>query len=200
MSTRKFFTADTHFGHENIITLESRPFRLGIIGIDDHDEELIYRWNNVVKAGDLVYHLGDFSFHGPDETIDILDRLNGQIIFVEGNHDAVLRNARVKAHKRIAKIYQLTTTRIDGQLIRLCHYPLAAWGQTTGTWHFHGHVHGNFDTDTHNIRRLDVGVDAYNNDYFPIEGRELKERIEYKIRRSQYPVAALDLGGLPVVD
>lgn len=57
-----FFIGDAHFGHKGIINFETtksfRPFST----IVEHDEELVRRWNSVVKKGDLVWHLGDFCF------------------------------------------------------------------------------------------------------------------------------------------
>ena len=52
-----FFTADTHFGHENVIQFDKRPFA----SADEMDEEMIKRWNNKV-----VYDTDDF----PKENID----------------------------------------------------------------------------------------------------------------------------------
>lgn len=44
---RVFVIADTHFHHSKILEFEkeSRPFNT----IEEHDAELIYRWNSVVK-------------------------------------------------------------------------------------------------------------------------------------------------------
>ena len=39
-----FFTADMHFGHENVIGFDGRPFA----SADEMDSELIKRWNNNV--------------------------------------------------------------------------------------------------------------------------------------------------------
>ena len=46
-----FFTGDLHFGHENVIAFDNRPFST----VDEMDEELIKRWNAKVGKGDLVY-------------------------------------------------------------------------------------------------------------------------------------------------
>lgn len=53
--SKVFFTSDLHFGHENVIKFDNRPFR----SVEEMDAELISRWNNKVKKGDLVYVLGD---------------------------------------------------------------------------------------------------------------------------------------------
>ena len=51
-----FFTSDTHFNHENIIKYCSRPY----VDKNEMNEDLIKRWNSVVKENDIVFHLGDF--------------------------------------------------------------------------------------------------------------------------------------------
>jgi hypothetical protein len=57
-----FFIGDTHFGHRGIIqfseTAPHRPFST----IEEHDAELVRRWNAVVGLKDIVWHLGDFCF------------------------------------------------------------------------------------------------------------------------------------------
>ena len=45
-----FFTSDTHFGHENVIRFDGRPFA----SVEEMDAELIRRWNAKVGKGDLV--------------------------------------------------------------------------------------------------------------------------------------------------
>jgi calcineurin-like phosphoesterase family protein len=59
---RVFVTSDTHFGHKRVIEFEAahRPFAT----IEEHDRELIARWNATVKPKDTVWHLGDVYFGG----------------------------------------------------------------------------------------------------------------------------------------
>ena len=80
-----FFIADTHFGHKNIINFEAiKPFR-PFTSIEEHDAELIRRWNSVVGPKDIVWHLGDFCFG--ERNLEIAAQLNGDKRLVMGNHD-----------------------------------------------------------------------------------------------------------------
>lgn len=79
-----FFIGDTHFGHKNILKYE--PQTRGIFpSIEEHDAELIKRWNNKVMLGDVVYHLGDFCFGR--KNLDVAAQLNGKKRLILGNHD-----------------------------------------------------------------------------------------------------------------
>ena len=80
---RVFVIADTHFGHKKIIEFEAanRPFAT----VEEHDAELVRRWNAAVRPKDTVWHLGDVLF-GRD-TFAVLGRLNGVKKLVMGNHD-----------------------------------------------------------------------------------------------------------------
>lgn len=78
-----WFTADTHFGHANVIKYCNRPFRDKY----EMDRVMIERWDKVVKPTDVVYHLGDFSFYGATKTKEIIQKLNGRKILIRGNHD-----------------------------------------------------------------------------------------------------------------
>lgn len=86
----RFFTADQHFGHTNILKHEDANRRNEYGGrfssIDKMDNYLVDQWNATVAPGDQVYCLGDFSFkQSPMETI--VPRLHGEKILIVGNHD-----------------------------------------------------------------------------------------------------------------
>lgn len=81
---KRFLIADTHFGHENIIEYESRPFA----NAEEMDKRLIEYWNSTVGKDDLVYVLGDFTLSRRKEIIkNLVSLLNGRMILVMGNHD-----------------------------------------------------------------------------------------------------------------
>lgn len=79
-----WFISDTHFGHKNILEYEkeARPFKT----VEEMNETIIERWNNVVRDEDTVYHLGDFCFSKGN--IRLAGRLNGKKRLIMGNHDA----------------------------------------------------------------------------------------------------------------
>ena len=83
MSNRVFIISDTHFNHKKVCGMEpnSRPFA----SVQEHDAELVYRWNNTVRKNDTVWHLGDVLFGR--EGFESLRQLNGVKKLVMGNHD-----------------------------------------------------------------------------------------------------------------
>ena len=89
--SRILFSSDHHFQHGNIIKYANRPFR----DAQHQDRRLITEWNYRVKSDDLVYYLGDFICRGGERGVPggylkpkyYIDKLNGQIIFILGNHD-----------------------------------------------------------------------------------------------------------------
>lgn len=165
-----YFTADTHFHHKNIIHLQDRPYK----DLDHMTEDLIDRWNSVVKYEDTIYHLGDFSFAGPQGWDRVLRRLNGKKHLIIGNHDKKVE----KSIRHFMSIQHYLELEIDDRKICLSHYPMLAWNRShRGSWHLHGHCHANLKHDAH-ARRLDVGVDNPLCDFTPISYEQVKEYMD----------------------
>ena len=137
-----FFTSDLHFGHENVIRFDNRPFNT----VEEMDEEMIKRWNAKVGKGDIVYVLGDFIWKAAtNEAVSIIRRLNGQIILIKGNHDRFLHNAAAKKALAGIKDYDdICVTLEDGTMRRciLSHYFIPFYnGHRYQAIHLHGHSH-----------------------------------------------------------
>lgn len=137
-----FFTSDLHFGHENVIRFDNRPFNT----VAEMDEEMIKRWNAKVGKGDIVYILGDFIWKAAtNEAVSIIRRLNGQIILIKGNHDRFLHNAAAKKALAGIKDYDdICVTLEDGTTRRciLSHYFIPFYnGHRYQAIHLHGHSH-----------------------------------------------------------
>ena len=150
---RIFFTSDLHFGHENVLKFDERPFET----VEEMDEELIRRWNNKVDKGDLVYVLGDLIWKtANNEALSILKRLNGQIILIKGNHDRFIKNATAKNALAGLKDYDdICVALADGTTRRciLSHYFMPFYnGHRQNAIHLHGHSH---NTEEH---YLELGI------------------------------------------
>ena len=137
-----FFTSDLHFGHENVIRFDNRPFNT----VEEMDDEMIKRWNTKVGKGDIVYVLGDFIWKAAtNEAVSIIRRLNGQIILIKGNHDRFLHNAAAKKALAGIKDYDDICVILEDGTTRRCilsHYFIPFYnGHRYQAIHLHGHSH-----------------------------------------------------------
>ena len=161
-----WFTADTHFGHTNILKFDPRPFD----SIEEHDEALIENWNSVVKAGDTVWHLGDFNFRSVKTTEWYRRQLNGNINLLRGNHDDKDAWKNLSSKNLFASTNEAAYIRWDHQKIYMLHYGCRVWRASHhGTWHLYGHSHGDLPSMG---KSMDVGVMCHN--YRPVSFDEIK--------------------------
>lgn len=120
----KWLTADSHFGHANIIKytgriqfmnsdelkqyneimkIKNRAVRETLIydmkiskdSVDKMNNTMIRNWNQLVKPNDIIYHLGDFAFYSKIDVKQLLLKLNGYKILILGNHDKFNRRDNV---------------------------------------------------------------------------------------------------------
>lgn len=143
-----YFTSDLHFGHENVIRFDDRPFA----SVEEMDAELIRRWNAKVDRGDLVYVLGDMIWKTKnDEALNIINSLNGQIILIKGNHDRFLSNAKAKNALAAVKDYDDICVMLEDGTTRRCvlsHYFIPMYnGHRYQGIHLHGHSHFTDEAD-----------------------------------------------------
>lgn len=80
-----WFTADTHFGHSNILGGDQRPFD----SIEQMNARLIAAINDRVSCRDTLYVLGDFSYRTTvAEALRLRERVNCEHVrLIRGNHD-----------------------------------------------------------------------------------------------------------------
>lgn len=187
MST--LFISDMHIGHENVIGFDDRPYKTS----NEMDNDLIKRWNNKVKPGDVVYVLGDMIWKNRDnDAVNILKQLNGQIIVIKGNHDRFLKRPEVKKILAAVKDYDDITVKLNNGSIQRCilsHYYIPFYnGHRRNAIQLHGHSH---NTDEHfveiNLDKL-LNNQGYNLRHFNVgcmhpwmnyEPRTLDEILEY---------------------
>lgn len=186
-----FFTSDEHYFHSNIIKPEycNRPFA----NVEEMNAELIRRHNELVKPGDEVFHLGDFTFN-KNRVKEILSQLNGKHHLIMGNHDACHPiHCKTREKKdRLQRFYfdagfGIVTNylqvhilpRPQGDNVDLYHLPFAGYEndrygnirlEDKGQWLIHGHVHQHWKIKG---KQINVGVDVW--DFYPVPITELQK-------------------------
>ncbi len=175
-----WFASDYHFCHANVIRFDGRPFD----NVEEMNETLVNNWNSVVKPTDTVIYLGDLSFEkNGNETKKLIDRLNGKIHYILGNHDdeRVIRN--LKRFETVSDYINLTIADEDHpqrrQTIMMMHYAILQWDKAHhGAWHLHGHSHQQLTKDPkhdeyYTRKVLDMGCNGW--DYTPVSYAEIKK-------------------------
>lgn len=172
-----FFTADTHFDHENIIRLCDRPYE----SIEQMNEDMIEKWNRKVHKNDTVYIMGDMFFRSENPEA-ILRRLHGKKHLTIGNHDTWVKKIDVDKYFQEISHYIVTN---DGQRgLVMSHYPQVCWAHARRFYMIHGHIHADTKSDFWPLlvarnHVLNAGVDI--NGYEPVTFEELLENnIKFK--------------------
>ncbi|MHA1289068.1 MAG: metallophosphoesterase [Candidatus Thorarchaeota archaeon] len=164
-----YFTADEHYGHSKILEYCHRPFR----SVEEMDEEIVRRHNEVVGEDDVVVHAGDFCWaNKKDQAVKYIRQLNGNHIFLRGCHDRWLPSS--------AKY--IWSKRIEGYIVIVCHYSMRTWPRSHyNTWQLYAHSHGRLEPVG---KQWDIGVD--NNNYYPISFKDLKDIMQHRPNNFNY--------------
>ncbi len=167
MERKIFLIADTHFGHENIIKYENRPFD----DLKDMDEVMIKKWNSVVGKDDIVYHLGDVSFYNKEKTKAIISRLNGKKILIKGNHDKDSNQ-----WWRDVGFFEVSEYPIIlNEWVILQHTPPTYINEAMPYYYIYGHVHNTEMYQTITKTSACVCVERW--DYTPVDIEEIKNLV-----------------------
>lgn len=196
-----FFTSDLHFGHENVLRFDNRPFA----SVEEMDAELVRRWNAKVGKGDLVYVLGDLIWKSRNgDAHNLIRSLNGQIILIKGNHDRFLHNAQARASLAGIKDYDdICVTLEDGSVRRciLSHYFIPFYnGHRHQAIHLHGHSHFTDEADLELKMAKELNESGFKNeiynvgcmywDYAPVT---LDEILSQTVRASEQKYETIEL-------
>lgn len=138
-ANRKLYISDWHYGHNNILAFDNRPFKT----VEDMNTALVERWNAAVHPGDTVYVLGDMFWCNMQEAISVLNQLNGQVFLIKGNHD---RCSDGRFLKKFVKVTEYLEVEDSDRKVVLCHYPIPCFkNHYYGWYHLYGHVHNSFE-------------------------------------------------------
>lgn len=155
--SKVFFLSDLHIGHKAIL-----KYRPEFKSVEEHDNTIIENWNSVVKKkNQIVWVLGDFMLKNNKYDMEsILDRLNGTIRIISGNHCHMDYYPRDMIWKALEKKYGYW----------LSHCPIHP-NELRGSKCMHGHVHNkSIDDDRY------INVCCENVNYTPISLDEIRER------------------------
>lgn len=125
---KNWFVSDHHYFHKNVISYCHRPFK----DLSHMHETLINNHNNRVSKDDIVYINGDFGFfNNRDEFNSIVDRMNGRLVWVKGNHDRLSNKIKPKLIRGVLQTKDL--------FINMVHDPI--WANPEYPINIVGHVH-----------------------------------------------------------
>lgn len=192
-----WFSSDQHFYHTNVIRYCGRPFS----SVEEMNEEMIKRWNEVVKKSDFVFHLGDFSLAARPVEL-FAPRLNGHKRLIPGNHDhchPAHYGKREERGKRMREFYTnhglslspdglISKMTIASQEVILSHMPYRNIEYEEerypkfrpiddGKFLLHGHVHEKW---TINKKMINVGCDVWN--FYPVSLEQIEELIKHELQ------------------
>lgn len=145
----RYYIADPHFFHG---ALNTKMDRRGFESVEAMNEYMLRQWNRKVRKNDEVVILGDLSWGKAEETNELLERLNGRLYLIQGNHDRFLKNKDYNAG-RFVWIKPYAELQDNKRKVILCHYPIMCYnGQyrvdengNPKVYMLYGHVHDTQD-------------------------------------------------------
>ena len=158
-----FATADLHLGHDRAFVWGARGFK----SIEEHDAEIIKRWNEVVTAEDDVYILGDLMLGDNAHGIQCLSQLNGKLHILTGNH---CTSTRQKLYHTLENMVEFcgcaTTIKYKKKQLYLSHYPTISSNMEANphqaVFNLYGHTHQTTNFYNGQPFMYHVGVDSPN--------------------------------------
>ena len=145
----RYYIADCHFFHG---TLNTQMDCRGFASTEEMNAYMLQKWNAKVRPNDEVVILGDLSWGKPEETKDLLARLNGRLYLIIGNHDRFHEKNAYRTDRFVwMKHYE--ELKDQKRKVVLSHYPIMCYnGQyykddkgTPKTYMLYGHVHDTTD-------------------------------------------------------
>lgn len=173
-----WYTADPHFGHDNIIRFCNRPFR----SVGEMDAAIVSNFASRMQADDDLWVVGDFGFGrlaGKDGYLESLfHSIPGRKHLIVGNHD----DDRVKALPW-ETVEDIAVIKDGDQRLTLCHYPMITWeGARKGAIQLFGHVHERWRGTRNSVN---VGVDVW--DFLPIHLGDILKRAKAQAKNVYWP-------------
>lgn len=125
-----YLTSDLHFLHQKEFLYAPRGFSSS----SEMSEEIITLWNQKIKPEDDVYILGDLCLGGSGDEVlqtnkQLLQRLNGNLHIILGNHDTP---KRIEMYKELSNVIEITYALPF--IYRKWHFWLSHFPTLCGNW------------------------------------------------------------------
>lgn len=164
-----WLTSDLHLSHNKPFLYEPRGFS----SVEEMNEAIVERWNEVVRPDDIIYNLGDIALNDIEIAISYIKRLNGFQWWIRGNHCTLNKVKRIcEECKNISLISNpeaswATMFKYGKIMCYLSHYPTITsnYDEKHFSQHvinFHGHTHSKEKWEFDTPFTYNVAMDAHN--------------------------------------
>ena len=114
-----FITSDTHFGHDKDFLYRPRGYN----SIQEHDIDIIKRWNEIIQPNDEIFHLGDVMLGDNDYGLSCIKQLKGKIHIIRGNHCTDTRMELYRNCHNVVEVCEGKFLKYKKYSFYLSHYP-----------------------------------------------------------------------------
>ena len=199
-----FVTSDLHLNHQNIIEYcRDDEFETSQSGLDDMNWHLLSEWNRNVDPDDTVVFVGDFAWFIDENPVtqrkvdNLWDTLNGEKIFVRGDHDHIVPST-------VDDVVYSAEIRHEDRSYFVSHFPGDTPDSFPGRgmpeefqeklpdgfpdqwdgWRIHGHHHNNWPEEypLSNPERKTINCSVELTDYRPLSITEVDQIAEQNNR------------------
>ena len=157
-----YLTSDLHFCHDRQFLFKPRGFN----SVNDMNDVIVQRWNNIVKRDDDVYVLGDLMLKDNETGCKLVESLNGKLHIVYGNHDTDNRIVLYSGLSNVVEAAHAIRLRWNGYSFFLTHYPCLCGSLEKDAKHniinLFGHTHSKELFYEDRPYMYNVAVDAHN--------------------------------------
>lgn len=174
-----YVSSDLHFGHNREFIYAARGFQ----SIEEMNEAIIERFNEVITDDDDLYLLGDCMLGDNDAGLECLRRLHGRLHIVLGNHDTLVREELYRSLPNVVEVALAAKIKYQKIHFFMTHYPAITSNLEKESIYqclinLFGHVHqkSNFYYDM--PTNYHVGVDSH--DCRPVLIDNIIEEIKMK--------------------
>lgn len=158
MAGNRYYTADPHFDHENILKYAYRPFK----SVNHMNNILIANYNAMCDGDDILYMVGDLCMgKHPEKLARHIRRIIAKKVLILGNHD------EIKPWRYLEMGFESVHTSLEVNNRVLVHDPAVAQIYPDSSF-VCGHVH-NWFLKCQNV--VNVGVDVHG--YQPVSEAEV---------------------------